>query len=381
MNYIARLLPVAQQLKRRSVLLLGPRRTGKSSLIRNEIRADRVFNLLQVDTYRDIISRPSLIRESAKRGDLIVIDEIQKLPNLMDEVHLMIEEYGVRFLLTGSSARKLRRTHTSLMAGRAKTLHLMPFSHAELSHFDLSRRLAFGSLPPVWLSEEPWDELSTYVGEYLRDEIQAEALSRNIEGFSRFLTHAAATNTEIINFESVASDAQVPARTVREYYSVLVDTLLGTLLEPLAKKKGNTRKAVAKSKFYFFDTGVANAILRRKILPEASNEFGKAFEHFIFQELFTYRCYKKTDGTLNFWAIHQGPEVDFVLDGEIAVEVKATQLASEKHFRGLMAFADEHKLKRLIVVSRDQRYRKVGKIEVYPFAHFLNDLWNDKIWK
>ena len=184
--YIERIIPIVKELQKSSVLLLGPRRTGKSA------PPHRIYDLLKSDVFLRLSQRPSLIRESLTPNDsLIVIDEIQKLPVLMDEVHVMIEEKGVRFLLTGSSARKLKRTHTSLMAGRARTRLLAPFVSAELPTLDLDRALTYGMLPPVQLSDEPLEELGSYVGTYLREEIQAEALSRNIEGFSRFLARAA----------------------------------------------------------------------------------------------------------------------------------------------------------------------------------------------
>jgi uncharacterized protein len=199
---ILRSIPLREDLKRTSVLRLGPRRTGKSFLIRKQLKVDRTYNLLRADTFQVLSARPSLIREeltSASR--LIAIDEIQKLPSLMDEVHLMIEEHGTRFLLTGSSDRKLKRSHTSLMAGRAKTRHLFPFTTYEVPAWDLFRVLRFGLLPPVFLADDAEETVSTYVGDYLREEIQAEALTRKIENFSRFLHRAAMSNAELLNAE------------------------------------------------------------------------------------------------------------------------------------------------------------------------------------
>jgi predicted AAA+ superfamily ATPase len=380
MEYVARIIPLAKELAKKTVLLLGLRRTGKSTLIKHEVKADQVYNLLESNTFQQLARRPSLIRESLTgKEKLIVIDEIQKLPNLMDEVHLMLEDKKVKFLITGSSARKLKRTHTSLMAGRAHTMRLMPFCYSELPDFNLHRRLLHGALPPIWLSETPWDELLDYSGDYLREEIQAEALSRNIEGFSRFLFQAALTNTELLNFESIASDAQVPPRTIREYYAILQDTLLGTVLEPFSRT-GNKkqRKAVSKAKFYFSDIGIVHALTNQKELSENTPQFGKAFEHFIFQELWTYLHYFQKSGSLNFWRTHTGIEVDFIFNEEIAIEVKATSLVQEKHIKNLKAFMDETSMKRYIIVSMDKRKRKLGKIEVYPYELFLEELWAKK---
>jgi len=233
------------------------------------------------------------LRESiTSKHRLVVIDEIQKLPLLMDEVHSLIEERGTRFILTGSSARKLRRSHTSLMAGRATRLLLHPFTAQELGEkFDLDQRLQFGGLPPVTLQDGPddaWRELNDYTGDYLKEEILAEALVRKIDAFSRFLQVAATANGEILNFESVASDAQVPARTIREYFALLEDTLIGSTLEPIQWKGSKARKCTATAKFYFFDCGVLNALLKRKHLRSDSPEFGNLFETWIYQELRTY---------------------------------------------------------------------------------------------
>lgn len=381
MPYVFRVIPIEAELKKKSVLLLGPRRTGKSALIRNQVESKTVYNLLESDTFQKLSARPGLIRESIVAAhQLIVIDEIQKLPTLMDEVHLMIEEYGTRFFLTGSSARKLRRSHTSLMAGRAKTLRLLAFCSREIPEYDLDKRLLYGSLPPVVLSDDPWDEISTYTGDYLREEVQAEALSRNIEGFSRFLLQAAIANGQILNFESIGSDAQVPARTIREYYSILTDTLIGSLVEPLPPKKAKSRKAVTKAKFYFFDTGVPHAITGTRMLPKASDLYGRSFEHFIFQELLTYQQYFKAGEPINFWANHGGGEVDFVLSKEIAIEVKATELVQEKHLKNLIAISEDYPIKRRIVVSRDSNKRMVSGIQIVPYREFLRLLWAGGVW-
>lgn len=378
--YINRILPIGKDLERQSVLLLGPRRTGKSALIRNEVKADAVYNLLKSDDFQRLSHRPALIRESLRPADrLVVIDEIQKLPGLMDEVHLMIEEHGVRFLLTGSSARKLHRSHTSLMAGRARLRRLCPFVSAELRGFELERALAYGTLPPAYLSDEPAEELRGYAGLYLKEEVQAEALSRNIEGFSRFLARAAVSNGEVLNFESVAGDAQVPARTVREYYTVLEDTLVGTMLEPLQSR--GRRKTISKGKFYFFDVGVVRALRDPAGLdaPLPTAASGPALEHLVFQELHAYlQCFAR-DVALNFWRTYTKQEVDFVVGGDIAVEVKSSAAVQEKHLKGLRALADDHPLRRRILVCREPRWRRMGDVEIYPVEKFLESLWSHEV--
>ncbi|MBI3554937.1 MAG: ATP-binding protein [Deltaproteobacteria bacterium] len=367
-------------MNKKSVLLLGPRRTGKSALIRNQIKADHVYNLLQSDIFQAVSARPSLIREALKPTDrLVVIDEIQKQPALMDEVHDLIESRGIRFLLTGSSARKLRRSHTSLMAGRAKTLQLHPFCYPEIAdQFDLNRVLHYGSLPPVYLADDPWDELRSYAGDYLKEEILAEAIARRIENFSRFLVTAATSNAELLNYESIANDAQVPARTVREYYAVLTDTLIGSLVEPFRAKKVS-RKAVAKNKFYFFDLGVLNSLLGRKTLPRVGAELGGLFESWIYLELKAYLDYTEREEPIQFWRTHTGHEVDFLVGGRVAIEVKMTELASERDLRGLRELGSEHALEKKIVVSRDKKRRKLQGVDIMPCTVFLEALWDGEI--
>ena len=372
--YFKRQIPLSETFKRKSVLLLGPRRTGKSALIRHELKGCKIYNLLESDVFLRLSRNQAWIRESLTPHDkLIVIDEIQKLPSLMDEVHTMIEEFGVRFLLTGSSARKLRRSYTSLMAGRAKTLRLFPFVSAEIDDFDLDRVLLYGTLPPIYLADDPRDELRTYVGDYLKEEIQAEAFSRNIQSFSRFLQRAALSSGELLNFESIGRDAQVPPRTIREYYSVLEDTLIGVMLEPLSTQA--KRKSISKGKFYFFDVGVMNALVGNTQLPAGTPAYGTAFEHFIFQELYAYVSYFHPDKTLQFWRSTTHQEVDFVIKDALALEVKATRLCDAKDFKGLHVFSKENSVPKCIVVCNEPTKRKVGTVEIYPYRLFLKELW------
>jgi len=269
------------------------------------------------------------------------------------------------------------------MAGRALTKHLFPFVSSEIDVSYLFRFLRFGMLPPVVLADDPEEVISTYVGDYLREEIQAEALTRKIEYFSRFLYRAALSNAEIINFESIASDAQIPPRTIREYYSILTDTLLGTMLEPL--QTSGKRKPISHGKFYFFDVGVVNALLGSFEISDHHPLLGKCFEHFVFQELRAYLSYRKPKYPFNFWRTQQGDEVDFVINKEIAIEIKASTMVSERDIKSLMLLSKETKLQRMIIVSRDEYPRILThkesktKIEVLPIHKFLEQLWANKI--
>lgn len=375
--YVPRKLDLRAELEKRSVLLLGPRRTGKSALLREAVVPDRTYDLLRADTFQALAIRPSLIRESLRPEDRVVaVDEIQKLPALMDEIHGLIETTGTRFLLTGSSARKLRRTHTSLMGGRARVRRLFPFVAEEVGDLDLDRALVTGLLPPIWYSDEAWIDLGDYVGSYLQEEVRAEGLARNIEAFSRFLARAARSHGELLNFESVARDAQVPARTVREYYDVLADTLLGHLVEPF---KTPARKAVSHARFYFFDNGVANRLVGRRSLAPGTPEQGAAFEAYLCHELMAWRSYTRREEPLTFWRTLDGVEVDFVLGDHTGIEVKLTSLASERDAVGLHKLAGAATLRRKIVVSRDPAWRRLGDVEVWPWRAFVAALWSGEI--
>jgi predicted AAA+ superfamily ATPase len=379
MKSFIRIIPLEKIIKRKSVILLGPRRTGKSYFLKNQIKPDRIINLLEADTFRNYTSRPELLREVIQKNEkIIAIDEIQKAPMLMDEVHSLIESRGLKFILTGSSARKLVRTHTSLMAGRAKMLYLHPLVSAEIEDYELDHILQYGSLPIIFNSDEPWDELKDYAGIYLREEILAEALVRKIENFSRFIDFAAITSGQILNFESIARDAQVPARTIREYYSLLEDTLMGFTLSPI--KSTTKRKCISSSKFYFFDIGVMNSIIGRRSITRKTKEYGQLFEHFIFLELKAYIDYFSTETKIGFWRVDEENEVDFIIDEKIAIEIKASELVSEKHLKGINKFSSMSKLDKKFVVSLDKNKRTIGDIEIYPYDLFLKDLWDGKIF-
>jgi predicted AAA+ superfamily ATPase len=376
---IHRILPIEKILKRKGVLLLGPRRTGKSFYINHQIKPHKVINLLESETFRKMSARPELLREMVNKEDKIVaIDEIQKLPALMDEIHNLIETTDIKFILTGSSARKLSKSYTSLMAGRVKKLLIHPFVFPEIKNFHLDKVLQFGTLPPVYNSEDPWDELSDYTGLYLREEIQNEALVRRIDNFSRFIDFAAMTNGEVLNYEAIGRDAQVPARTIREYYSLLEDTLMGTILQPI--KASKKRRCISTGKFYFFDLGVLNSILGRKSISSKTKEYGELFESFIYLELKAFVDYFSQDSHLNFWRINSEYEVDFIINEEIAIEVKSTEFVQDKHLKGLNKFAELGPVKRMILVSRDLVKRKIGDIEVIPYTIFLEELWDGKIF-
>lgn len=371
-----RVLDMKDDLARRSVLLFGARQTGKSTLLRRELPDARFVDLLEADTFRALAFRPESLRESLTlRDKLVVIDEIQKLPSLLDEVQLMIDRNkSLRFVLTGSSARKLRRGGGNLLGGRALTRQLLPLAWPEYGDANLVRVLRIGSLPGVLDSTAPEEDLRNYVGVYLAEEIRAEALARSIEAFSRFLATAALESGAQLNFTRIGSDAQVPPRTVREFFQVLVDTLVGYEVPPYQKLR--SRKPVATSKFYFFDVGVAHALQGVTEVPAGTPTFGRALEHLVANELRAYLSYRKRTESLTFYRTTSQIEVDFLVGERVAIEVKGTGRVSDRDARPLVALSEDVKVARkLIVCAERSRRRLASGVEVVPIKEFLEELW------
>jgi predicted AAA+ superfamily ATPase len=372
--YFRRILDLKKPTTDKSCFLFGPRQTGKSSLIEHELPGVTVIDLLDDDIFLKLQRNPKELSTYISNPKmLIVLDEIQRIPALLNEVHRLIEKRKIRFLLTGSSARKLRRKGVNLLGGRARSRVLHPFVFPEIREtFDLQRLLQFGSIPSIFLSSDPWDDLKSYVGAYLKEEIIAEAATRNVPAFSRFLEVAAISNGQMINYEKISNDAQVARSTVQSYYQILRDTLIGENLEPYRKTR--TRKAIATHRFFFFDLGVANYLKGLKSISANSSEFGLALEAYIHHELSTYRDYY-SDNELSYWRSQSGFEVDFLLNGEIAIEVKATRHVDRNDLKGLAALSEEVRLRRQIVVCREEVPRKIGNIEILPVQRFLEMLW------
>lgn len=370
---IARHLNVRAILDRRSCFLFGPRQTGKSTLIRQQFEGCPTYNLLDQALFLRLSRNPALIREAlTPETTLVVIDEIQRMPVLLNEVHLMIEEHGVRFLLTGSSARALRRKGVNLLGGRARSRTLHPFVRSELGeHFDLNRALEHGLLPPIFLSDAPAEDLAAYAGDYLKEEIAAEGAVRNIGAFSRFLEVAAFAHGEMINFASMAGDAQVPASTVREYYEILKDTFIAH--EVPAFTETRKRKAISTSKYYFFDIGLARHLQGRRGLAPGSAEHGSAFESYIFQEIKAFCDYHRLD-TPAYWRSKSKIEVDFVFEG-LAVEVKAKKNVTGRDLKGLRALREEGLFAHCRLVSMEPMAREMDGIRILPWTDFLDGLW------
>lgn len=376
-----RTLQIDALAQKNSILLLGPRATGKSFLIRNSLEPALNINLLSAKEYARFSTRPALLAElcqSLPKGSLVVIDEIQKIPSLLDEVHRLIEESGIRFVLTGSSARKLKRGKANLLAGRAWTKELFPLTSFELGKdFDLNRYLSHGGLPRVYtLKNDPLSvqsELETYVGTYLKEEVQAEALTRSLPSFARFLEVMALQSGEELFLEGIANDTGIKAKTISNFIEVLEDTLLGFTVPAFQATK--KRKAITRSKFYLFDVGITGYLAERQITGTKSPEYGKALEQFIAQELRAYLSYRQKRFPLQYWRSVNQQEVDFVVGKEIAIEVKATSQVTERDLKGLLALKEEGIIRKYILVSLDDKARTIDGVICLPLNHFLRQLW------
>jgi len=383
MDYINRNVDLCKILENKSLFLFGPRQTGKSSFIKNQLMNTDVamfWTLLDGRLRLKVLADPSILRQEVEvrnlRDCIIIIDEIQKCPELLDEVHFLIEERNIRFLLTGSSARKLRNSGVNLLGGRATQRHFHPFNFAEIGNhpnYNLSYIFEHGLLPSMFLSSDIEEDLSAYVDTYLTEEIAAEGFSRNIPNFARFLTVASMSNSQLINYTNIASDSQVPVQTVKQWFQVLEDTLLGYQVESFTNTK--KRKAITTSKFYFFDIGIARALRNIPTPKENTTEFGEYFEHLICMELKSWIDYKHPRSNLTYWRSTSNMEVDFCVDEEIAIEVKSSSNVTEKHLKGLKALREEGIFNRYVVVCQEEHPRIIDGIEILPWKYFFEELW------
>jgi uncharacterized protein len=379
MQYLDRALKLPELLEKKSFFLFGPRSTGKTSLIQHQFPEARLYNLLDARVFSRLLKNPSLIEEENRaRPHLIVIDEIQKIPSILDEVHRLIEKYHWKFLLTGSSARKLKYGASNLLAGRAWRADLFPLTWREIPQFDLISYLNRGGLPQVHFSADAHEELKNYVSLYLHEEIQAEGLTRKLPAFVSFLDAIALSNGEEINFESFASDCGVSPSTVKNYIQILEDTLIGFSLRGFTKTK--KRKAISRIKHYFFDVGVVNTLCHRGTIEIHSELFGKAFEQFIIQEVRAYLSYQRSDKLLSYWRSLSKFEVDLIISHDWAIEIKSTQCAQNKHLKGLRALKEENIIKNYGIVSLDEEMRQTNDgIHIFPWQTFLKKLWNHEL--
>ena len=364
-----------------SVFLWGARQVGKSTLVKKLFPDAKVYDLLKSDEYSRLLRRPQLLREELISYDetkVVVIDEIQKIPSLLDEVHWLIVNRGIRFVLCGSSARKLKRIGTNLLGGRALPVMLFPFVSAEISDFDLFRAINNGMIPRHYMVQNPQKRLEAYIGIYLKEEIQEEAVVRQLSSFNRFLDVAAQCDGEMINYTNIAQDCGVSATTIKEYFNILEQTLIGYMIPAFTLSK--KRRAITTKKFYYFDVGVVNYLLNRSNLQPGSIDFGHAFEHFMIQEIIAYLSYYEKREKLSYWRTANGYEVDAIIgDARVAIEFKSSEEVQSKHTKGLKAFEEDFPDARKIIVSLDCNKRILNGIEIIPAMDFLKMLWNGEI--
>ena len=365
-----------------SVFLFGARQTGKSTFLETQFPDAVYIDLLDAKLRRRFSAKPELLFEMLQdkpEGSIVVIDEIPLVPELLNEVHRLIQKKGLRFVLCGSSARKLKRKGHNTLGGRALPCFFYPFVSAEIADLDLDKALLYGMLPPHYLAKKPERLLDGYIDVYLREEIKEESLVRNLDAFERFMEVAATCDGDIVNYEKIANDCQVSAKTVKEYFAILSDTLIGYTIP--AYTKVIKRKVVQAPKFYYFDVGVYNHLLNRTSLSPGTSEYGHCFEHFVIQELVAYIGYTHNSKKLSYWHTYNGKEVDAVIgDAEIGIEIKSAEEVQSKHLANFKEYSEEFPDSRCIVVSRDPITRRVGNVELIYIFDFLPKLWAGELF-
>lgn len=364
-----------------SVFLWGARQVGKTTLLESQYPNARYYDLLQSAEFERLFRRPALLSEeleTASEGELVIIDEIQKVPQLLDEVHRLIHKKKLRFILSGSSPRKLKRIGANLLGGRALKKTLFPLVSAEIPDFNILKAINNGMIPRHYVVNNPWERFRAYIGVYLNEEIREEAISRRLTSFSRFLEVAAFCNAEMLVYKNIAQDCGIDHRTVKEYFEILQDTLIGYLIPGFSATQ--KRRAIMAPKFYYFDVGIANYLSNRKNIQQGTVNFGHAFEHLIIQELIAYLNYRNSDEKLTYWRTSSGYEVDAIIGyGRIAIEIKSSNEINTRHLKGLKAFLDDFPNARALVVSMDKNKRILNGVEIFPVEEFLKALWNDEI--
>lgn len=368
-----------------SVFVFGARQTGKSTLLMERYPDATWYDLLDGKTLERLSRNPALLGQELSMlpdNSLVVIDEVPLLPELLNEVHRLIVRKNLRFILCGSSARKLKRQGINTLGGRAIPIRLFPLVSAEIPDFDLIRAVNQGLLPRHYMAtpDVAWRRMQAYIGVYLKEEIKAESLVRNLQAFNRFMEVAALTDGEMVNYSNIANDCGIDSKTVKEYFAILEETLVGYMIP--AYQKAVKRKLRQSPKFYYFDVCIPNYLLGRKALVPGSADFGHSFEHLIIQELIAYLSYRNIENAISYWHTYSEHEVDAVLgDAQVAIEIKSSNQVQARQLSGLRLFKEEHPEARLIVVSLDAKPRQLNDIEIYPATIFLQKLWNDEILK
>lgn len=388
MSYIKRYFAIDLP-QRQSAFFWGARKTGKTTYLKHTFPDALFYDLLLSDIALSFAKEPSIFRQELLRyqdvntNRLVVIDEVQKVPGLMDEIHWLIENTDFQFILCGSSARQMKRHGVNMLGGRAWKYHFFPLCFPELPEFDLLRIFNRGTLPSHYLDENYRRSLRAYLEDYLILEIQAEGIVRNLPAFSRFMDTLRFSHGEMINYSNIARQAGIDSKTVREYFQILVDTLIGYIITPYRKKV--SRDIISETpKFYLFDVGVGSFIKHHQFNDLKGADAGKALEHYIFTELTAYKYLNDLDFDITYWRTKDKLEVDFILgEGQVAIEVKISDVIQPSDLRGLRVFHEEHKPKKSILICQVPRPRKITEgdcsIELLPVKDFLQALWAGEI--
>jgi predicted AAA+ superfamily ATPase len=364
------------------MFLFGARQTGKSTLLKERFKGAIYYDLLNPDVRKAFKRNPNSLKEALWNkavGTLVIIDEIQKVPELLDIVHTLMVEKGLWFILSGSSSRKLKRSGANTLGGRAIPETLYPLVWPEVTDFQLDRAIQNGMIPRHYMVEDATKRLSGYVKVYLDEEIREEGEVRELDAFERFMEVAAISDGEMLNYSNIASDCGVSAKTVKSYFQILYDTLIG--YEIPAYRKEIKRRIIQAPRFYYFDVGLANYLMGRHSLKRGTDDYGHAFEHFVMQEIIAYKGYNDKRDEISYWHTYDKKEVDAVIgDAKIAIEIKSCEQLKTKHKAGLKAFKEEHPDCRLILVSLDPITRQSGDVEQIYILDFLKMLWNGEIF-
>lgn len=364
------------------MFLFGARQTGKSTLLKERFKEATYYDLLNPRLRQAFKQNPMSLWEALQdkaAGTLVIIDEIQKVPELLDVVHKLMADRGLWFILSGSSARRLKRSGANTLGGRAIPETLYPLVWPEVTDFQIDRAVQNGMIPRHYMVEDATKRLSGYVKVYLDEEIREEGEVRGLDAFERFMEVAAISDGEMLNYSNIATDCGVSAKTVKTYFQILYDTLVG--FEIPAFKKEIKRRIVQAPRFYYFDVGLANYLMGRHHLRRGTDDYGHAFEHYVVQEIVAYKGYNDKGETISYWHTYDKKEVDIVIgNAAVAVEIKSTEHVENKHKKGLKAFREEHPDCRMILVSLDPITRRSGDEELIYVTDFLQMLWSGNIF-
>lgn len=364
------------------MFLFGARQTGKSTLLKERFKEKIYYDLLDPELRKSYKRNPNALKEALQdkpAGTLVIIDEIQKVPELLDIVHSLMVDNGLWFILSGSSARKLKKSGANTLGGRAIPETLYPLVWPEVTDFQLDRAVQNGMIPRHYMVPDATKRLKGYVEGYLNEEIREEGEVRRLDAFERFMEVAAISDGEMLNYSNIASDCGVSVKTVQSYFQILYDTLIG--YEIPTYRKAVKRKIIQAPRFYYFDVGLANYLLGRHSLKRGTDDYGHAFEHLVMQEIIAYKGYNDKKDGISYWRTYDKKEVDVVIgDAQVAIEIKSSEQVKTKHKAGLKAFKEEHPGCRLILVSLEPITRKADDIEMVYVLDFFKMLWGGEIF-